>query len=145
MGMFSTFVAWQVFYGMPHTGTAPWLVTAEAIGAGLLFAVVLGLVLELAVFRWVRNRPQVTKAVITIGVLLATIGNDYRYLLDCRIVSPAYTIRHRGALHRPDDPVETRVRPQTASRRGAGKSSERGGGESGKAEASRFALVREAR
>src|SRR6266853_108307 len=44
---------------------------AEAIGAGLLFAVVLGLVLELAVFRWVRNRPQVTKAVITIGVLLA--------------------------------------------------------------------------
>src|SRR6266446_4351432 len=71
MGMFSTFVAWQVFYGMPHAGMAPWMVTAEAIGAGLLFAVVLGLVLELAVFRWVRNRPQVTKAVITIGVLLA--------------------------------------------------------------------------
>jgi branched-chain amino acid transport system permease protein len=71
MGMFSTFVAWQVFYGMPHTGMAPWTVTAEAIGAGLLFAVVLGLVLELAVFRWVRNRPQITKAVITIGVLLA--------------------------------------------------------------------------
>src|SRR5213594_3906432 len=66
MGMFSTFVAWQVFYGTPHTGMAPWMVTAEAIGAGLLFAVVLGLVLELAVFRWVRNRPQ-----ITIGVLLA--------------------------------------------------------------------------
>src|SRR5438132_1065352 len=71
MGMFSTFVAWQVFYGMPHTGVAPWMVTAEAIGAGLLFAVLLGLVLELAVFRWVRNRPQITKAVITIGVLLA--------------------------------------------------------------------------
>jgi len=71
MGMFSTFVAWQVFYGTPHTGMAPWMVTAEAIGAGLLFAVVLGLVLELAVFRWVRNRPQITKAVITIGVLLA--------------------------------------------------------------------------
>src|SRR5258707_4339241 len=71
MGMFSTFVAWQVFYGMPHTGTAPWMVTAEAIGAGLGFAVVLGLALELAVFRWVRNRPQVVKAVITIGVLLA--------------------------------------------------------------------------
>src|SRR2546430_2341777 len=71
MGMFSTFVAWQVFYGMPHTGMAPWMVTAEAIGAGLLFAVLLGLVLELAVFRWVRNRPQITKAVITIGVLLA--------------------------------------------------------------------------
>ena len=71
MGMFSTFVAWQVFYGMPHTGMAPWMVTAEAIGAWLLFAVLLGLVLELAVFRWVRNRPQITKAVITIGVLLA--------------------------------------------------------------------------
>lgn len=71
MGMFSTFVAWQVFYGYPHPGMAPWMVTAEAIGAGLLFAVVLGLVLELAVFRWVRDRPQVTKAVITIGVLLA--------------------------------------------------------------------------
>ena len=64
-------MAWQVFYGMPHTGMAPWMVTAEAIGAGLLFAVLLGLVLELAVFRWVRNRPQITKAVITIGVLLA--------------------------------------------------------------------------
>ena len=71
MGMFSTFVAWQVFYGIPHSGMAPWMVTAEAIGTGLLFAVVLGLALELAVFRWVRNRPQVTKAVITIGVLLA--------------------------------------------------------------------------
>ena len=71
MGMFSTFVAWQVFYGYPHPGMAPWMVTAEAIGAGLLFAMVLGLVLELAVFRWVRDRPQITKAVITIGVLLA--------------------------------------------------------------------------
>src|ERR1051325_3613941 len=71
MGMFSTFVAWQVFYGSPHPGMGPWGGTAEAIGAGLLFALVLGLVLELAVFRWVRNRPQITKAVITIGVLLA--------------------------------------------------------------------------
>src|SRR5438094_60230 len=33
MGMFSTFVAWQVFYGMPHTGMAPWMVTAEAMRA----------------------------------------------------------------------------------------------------------------
>src|SRR5207237_5962999 len=30
----------------------------------------LGLVLEFAVFRWVRNRPPIVKAVITIGVLL---------------------------------------------------------------------------
>src|SRR6266478_3988790 len=72
MGMFSTFVAWQVFYGWVHPGWLPgWALTASAILVGLVFAVVLGLVLELAVFRWVRNRPQVTKAVITIGVLLA--------------------------------------------------------------------------
>jgi len=71
MGMFSTFVAWQVFYGYPHPGMPSWAVTAEAILAGLAFAVVLGLFLEFAVFRWVRNRPQVVKAVITIGVLLA--------------------------------------------------------------------------
>jgi branched-chain amino acid transport system permease protein len=71
MGMFSTFVAWQVFYGYPHPGMPSWAVTAEAIVAGLAFAVLLGLALELLVFRWVRNRPQVVKAVITIGVLLA--------------------------------------------------------------------------
>ena len=71
MGMFSTFVAWQVFYGYPHPGMPSWAVTAEAILIGLAFAVVLGLMLELLVFRWVRNRPQIVKAVITIGVLLA--------------------------------------------------------------------------
>jgi len=71
MGMFSTFVAWQVFYGYPHPGMPSWAVTAEAILAGLGFALVLGLVLELLVFRWVRSRPQIVKAVITIGVLLA--------------------------------------------------------------------------
>jgi branched-subunit amino acid ABC-type transport system permease component len=71
MGMFSTFVAWQVFYGYPHPGMPSWAVTAEAVLAGLVFAVVLGLALELLVFRWVRNRPQVVKAVITIGILLA--------------------------------------------------------------------------
>jgi branched-chain amino acid transport system permease protein len=71
MGMFSTFVAWQVFYGYPHPGMPSWAVTAEAILVGLGFALVLGLVLELLVFRWVRSRPQIVKAVITIGVLLA--------------------------------------------------------------------------
>ena len=71
MGMFSTFVAWQVFYGYPHPGMPSWAVTAEAILVGMAFAVVLGLLLELLVFRWVRNRPQIVKAVITIGVLLA--------------------------------------------------------------------------
>src|ERR1700687_1632857 len=71
MGMFSTFVAWQVFYGWQHPGWPGWLETATAVGAGLLFAALLGLFLELAVFRWVRTRPPVVKAVITIGVLLA--------------------------------------------------------------------------
>ncbi|TMD91091.1 MAG: branched-chain amino acid ABC transporter permease [Chloroflexi bacterium] len=72
MGMFSTFVAWQVFYGWVHPSWMPtWALTAVAVLVGLAFAVVLGLVLELAVFQWVRTRPPVTKAVITIGVLLA--------------------------------------------------------------------------
>ena len=64
MNMFSTFVAWQVFYGW-------WLATLLAVLAGLVFAAVMGLVLEFAVFRWVRTREPVVKAVITIGVLLA--------------------------------------------------------------------------
>src|SRR3977135_4641733 len=58
MGMFSTFVAWQVFYGWVHPSWMPgWALTAVAVLAGLAFAVVLGLVLELAVFQWVRTRP----------------------------------------------------------------------------------------
>src|ERR1700736_6714780 len=71
MGMFSTFVAWQVFYGMPHPGMPHSAVTAEAVLSGLGSAIVLGLILVLAVFRWARDRPQIVKAVITIGVLLA--------------------------------------------------------------------------
>ena len=39
--------------------------------AGLVFAAGMGLFLEFAVFRWVRTREPVVKAVITIGVLLA--------------------------------------------------------------------------
>jgi branched-subunit amino acid ABC-type transport system permease component len=72
MGMFSTFVAWQVFYGWDHPAWMPgWAVTAAAIAVGLAFAVLLGLALELAVFRWIRTREPVVKAVITIGILLA--------------------------------------------------------------------------
>jgi branched-subunit amino acid ABC-type transport system permease component len=72
MGMFSTFVAWQVYYGWDHPAWVPsWGVTAIAVVVGLVFAVALGLVLEVAVFRWVRTREPVVKAVITIGVLLA--------------------------------------------------------------------------
>jgi len=71
MGMFSTFVAWQVFYGWSHPFWPAWLSTLLAVVAGLIFAAVMGLVLEVAVFRWVRTREPVVKAVITIGVLLA--------------------------------------------------------------------------
>jgi branched-chain amino acid transport system permease protein len=71
MGMFSTFVAWQVFYGWSHPFWPVWLATAIALLAGLVFAAGLGLALELAVFRNVRTREPVVKAVITIGVLLA--------------------------------------------------------------------------
>src|SRR4029077_987510 len=71
MGMFSTFVAWQVFYGWSHPFWPAWLATAIALLAGPVFAAALGLALELAVFRNVRTREPVVKAVITIGVLLA--------------------------------------------------------------------------
>ena len=71
MGMFSTFVAWQVFYGWSHPFWPGWLATFLAVVAGLVFAAAMGLFLEFAVFRWVRTREPVVKAVITIGVLLA--------------------------------------------------------------------------
>ncbi len=71
MGMFSTFVAWQVFYGWSHPFWPGWVSTLLAVVAGLLFAAAMGLLLELSVFRWVRGREPVVKAVITIGILLA--------------------------------------------------------------------------
>ncbi|TMG70691.1 MAG: branched-chain amino acid ABC transporter permease [Chloroflexi bacterium] len=71
MGMFSTFIAWQVFYGWSHPFWPGWLSTFLAVLAGLIFAAGMGLFLEFAVFRWVRSREPVVKAVITIGVLLA--------------------------------------------------------------------------
>src|SRR5260221_12361989 len=63
MGMFSTFVAWQVVY--PLHGPV-WL----GVLAALVFSVALGLVLELCVFRWLVGRPHLVKAVVTIGILL---------------------------------------------------------------------------
>src|SRR3979490_957828 len=71
MGMFSTFVAWQIFYGISHPYWPQWLATAVSILVGLVFAALLGLFLDVAVFRWVRTRQPVVKAVITIGILLA--------------------------------------------------------------------------
>src|SRR2546423_9184079 len=51
MGMFSTFVAWQVVYGMPRTGPGPWVGDPEAIRAGALFSGVVGARLAAARFR----------------------------------------------------------------------------------------------
>jgi branched-subunit amino acid ABC-type transport system permease component len=65
MGMFSTFVAWDVFFH--HTGQNFWL----ALLAGIAFSIVLGLVLQWAVFYWLSGRTQLVKAVVTVGVLLA--------------------------------------------------------------------------
>lgn len=63
MGMFSTFVAWQFLYRWHQS---VWI----SILAGLLFSLVLGFVLENAVFRWMAGRPQLVKAIVTVGILL---------------------------------------------------------------------------
>src|SRR4029077_1062415 len=54
MGMFSTFVAWQVIYPLPRP---IWL----GVLAALIFSVAMGLALELFVFRWLVGRPQLVK------------------------------------------------------------------------------------
>src|SRR2546423_13734371 len=71
MGMFSTFIAWQVFYGWSHPFWPGWLSTLLAVVAGLVFAAGMGLFLEVAVFRWGRTREPVGKAGITLRGLLA--------------------------------------------------------------------------
>jgi len=103
MGMFSTFVAWQVFYGWVHPDWLPgWALTFVAILVGLAFAVIMGLVLELAVFQWVRTRPPVTKAVITIGVLLALqsaaslIWKNNQYHLPIYVAPQTWTFQMAG-------------------------------------------------
>jgi branched-subunit amino acid ABC-type transport system permease component len=65
MGMFSTFVAWDVFFH--RTSENFWV----SLLAGLAFSVVLGLALQWAVFYWLAGRTQLVKAIVTIGVLLA--------------------------------------------------------------------------
>src|SRR5579872_1404097 len=102
MGMFSTFVAWQVFYGIWHPFWPAWLATAVAVVAGLVFAAALGLFLDAAVFRWVRSREPVVKAVITIGVLLALqsmaslIWKNNQYHLPIYIAPQTWTFMLAG-------------------------------------------------
>jgi branched-subunit amino acid ABC-type transport system permease component len=77
MGMFSTFIAWSVLQYLhplaPTSGLAFKTPASIAVGvlAALAFSLLLGLLLENAVFRWIRDRPAVTKTVVTVGILLA--------------------------------------------------------------------------
>ncbi len=105
MGMFSTFVAWQVFYGWSHPFWPGWVATFLAVVAGLIFAAAMGLLLELSVFRWVRGREPVVKAVITIGILLALqsaaslIWHNNQYHL------PIYILPQQWVLSVADVPI----------------------------------------
>src|SRR5579859_2871524 len=77
MGMVSTFVAWKVLHDWhPFTSTEGEAFKdlgsiLFAVGVALLFSILLGLALENLVFRWLRGRSQLVKAVITVGLLLA--------------------------------------------------------------------------
>ncbi|MFN2464280.1 MAG: branched-chain amino acid ABC transporter permease [Candidatus Dormibacteria bacterium] len=76
MGMFCTFIAWWVIHYVhplaPNAGVAFKSLPSIAVGVlcALAFSVLLGLALEAAVFRWLRGRPALVKAVITVGILL---------------------------------------------------------------------------
>jgi len=77
MGMFSTFVGWKIIHDLhplaPNLGVAfknPASIAVGVAGA-LVFSVLLGLLLQYGVFYWLRGRPPLVKAVITVGVLLA--------------------------------------------------------------------------
>ena len=76
MGMFSTFIAWYVIHQFhplaANSGEAFTNLPSIAVGVvcALLFSILLGLVLEFAVFQWLRGRPALVKAVITVGILL---------------------------------------------------------------------------
>src|SRR5438445_12078657 len=71
MSMFSTFIAWQVFYGWSHPFWPIWLSTLPAVVAGLIFATRIGLPPEMPVCRWSRTLHSVVKSIITISDLLA--------------------------------------------------------------------------
>lgn len=64
MGMFSTFIAWDVYWN--HSDHSFWV----ALIAALTFSLLLGVVLQWAVFYWLAGRTALVKAVVTIGVLL---------------------------------------------------------------------------
>src|SRR5256885_13771355 len=71
MGMFSTFVAWQVFYGWSHPFWPAWLATLLAGLARVGFAAVIGLGLPFAVFPWGPTPGPLGQGVGTIRGFLA--------------------------------------------------------------------------
>src|SRR5438552_18570090 len=58
VGMFSTFVAWQVFYGWSHPFWPGRISTLLAVSAGLVFAALMGLFHRSAIFRGLRQPDQ---------------------------------------------------------------------------------------
>src|SRR5579871_4094175 len=99
MGMFSTFVAWDVFFH--HSGENFWL----ALVAGVVFSIVLGLALQWAVFYWLAARTQLVKAVVTIGVLLALqagaslIWGNTQYHLPIPVPGSDHVVQIRSEEH----------------------------------------------
>ena len=78
-----------------------WISTLLAVIAGLVFAALMGLFLEFAIFRWVRTRDPVVKAVITIGVLLAlqsAASLIWIFSSTCRSKSQTTSLRSRIAM-----------------------------------------------
>ena len=102
MGMFSTFVAWQVAYGWAPAAWPTAVTTLVSVLVAIAFAALLGLALELAVFRWIRTREPVVKAVITIGVLLALqsaaslIWKNNQYHLPIYVVPQQWVVMVAG-------------------------------------------------
>src|SRR6266550_1291123 len=76
MGMFSTFVAWQVFYGWSHPFWPGWISTLLAVIAGLVFAALMGLFLEFADLPICANNIVVIVAAL---VLAFGLGAFLRY------------------------------------------------------------------
>lgn len=105
MGMFSTFVAWQIFYGISHPYWPQWLATVVSILAALVFAALMGLFLDVAVFRWVRTRPPVVKAVITIGILLALQATASLIWKNNQYHLPIYVAPQDWVWHVADVPI----------------------------------------
>jgi branched-subunit amino acid ABC-type transport system permease component len=72
---------------------------------GLVFAALMGLFLDVAVFRFVRTRPPVTKAVITIGILLALQATASLIWKNNQYHLPIYVLPQDWVKHVADVPI----------------------------------------